>query len=96
MMNILNKLFKRIQFKHEFLNLLSFFVGLLASSAMLSCIIYRSYSWAIFSGIVGWLGFTFLLKRHKEVIYQEITLKLLRKYDQDKVKDVLEIIREQE
>ncbi|MBM7624892.1 hypothetical protein [Sporohalobacter salinus] len=94
MLKSLTQLFKRVHFKFEMLNLLSFFIGMLASAAMISFIIYHSYQWALISGIGSWLGFSFLFKRHKEIIYREITVKLLQNYDQNKVKDVLEIIHE--
>jgi hypothetical protein len=94
MINILSRIFKKIHFKYEFINLLSFFIGMFASSAMISFIIYKYYSWAIISGLLAWIGFAVLLQRHEEVIYKEITLKLLKSYDQEKVKDVIEIIHE--
>ncbi|SJZ37852.1 hypothetical protein [Selenihalanaerobacter shriftii] len=94
MIKTLTNLLKRIRFKHEIMNLFSFFIGMFSSSAMVSFIIYGSLEWAIISGIVGWIGFSVLFKRYEKVIYKEITIKLLKNCDHNKVKDVLEIIHE--
>lgn len=94
MLKSLTQLFKRFHFKFELLNFLSFVISMSASAAMINFIIYKSYSWAFISGIASWLGFSLLFKRHKKIIYREITVKLLQDYNQDKVKDVLETIHE--
>ncbi|SDC37357.1 MULTISPECIES: hypothetical protein [unclassified Candidatus Frackibacter] len=91
----LSRLISKVHFGHELVNLISFFIGMLASSAMVSFIIYGAYEWAFLSGLFGWLGFSVLFSRYEKTIYRKITLKLLRNYDHDKVRDVLKIIREQ-
>ncbi|MCK8823731.1 hypothetical protein [Fuchsiella alkaliacetigena] len=95
MLSIFTGLLKKINFKHEFINLLSFFIGIFSTSIMITYIISNKYQLAILTGIIAWLAFSLLFKRYERMVYRNITLKLLTDYDQEKVESLLKTIHKQ-